>query len=132
MVCLLPSGREIRYRQTREEQVPDKFNPGETKKAWTYAAPRGGRAHVYGGLLAENTTQALCRDLLALGMVRLEAAGYRVVLHVHDEVVVELDLAGPSAEEQFAEIKRIMAQIPPWAEGLPFEVAGGVDPRWRK
>ncbi len=77
--------------------------------------------------LAENATQALCRDLLAAAMLRLEARGFPVVGHVHDEVVVEV-----SDPEQKAEVEAIMLDSPPWAAGLPLAVEGVVNRRYGK
>ncbi len=78
-------------------------------------------------MLAENIVQAVCRDLLADALVRLEAAGLPVVLHVHDEIVCEVD-----TPEQLEEMKEVMRQAPKWAEGLPLEVEGYVATRYRK
>jgi DNA polymerase bacteriophage-type len=69
----------------------------------------------YGGLFAENFVQAISRDLLAAAIVRLEAAGYPIVLHVHDEVVAEI----PENFGNLDEFKALLCALPPWAEGLP-------------
>src|SRR5262249_56898611 len=69
----------------------------------------------YGGLWAENIVQAVSRDLLAAAMQRLEAAGYHIVLHVHDEIVAEAPIEFGNLEE----FTRLITALPDWAEGLP-------------
>ena len=100
----LPSGRCLWYPHLRNEvrRNPERFN-------WTFAYPGGGRVKVYGGLVCENLTQAVARDLLMLQAhrirVRIKGSGARLVLRVHDELVyccpdaaVE-DVKGVVAEE---------------------------------
>ncbi|MCE9615067.1 MAG: hypothetical protein K8T26_12385 [Lentisphaerae bacterium] len=82
----------------------------------------GDRITVYGGLLAENWTQATARDVLASAWLRCEAAGYRPVLSVHDELVFEVPEA--SAEEDLRRIVEIMEMPVPWAPGLPLRADG--------
>ena len=86
------------------------------------------RRSYHGGLLAENGTQAMCRDLLALGIIRCEAAGYKVVGHVHDEIVAEVPEGWGSVEEMEA----IMSEVPKWAEGMPIRAEGYRAKRYRK
>ena len=124
LICTLPSGRPIVYRKAQRELVE---RNGESRMALTYADPRFGRKVLYGGLSAENATQALCRDLLAAAMLRLEARGFPVVGHVHDEVIVEIN--DPA---QKAEVEAIMLDSPPWAAGLPLAVEGVVNRRYGK
>jgi DNA polymerase len=78
------------------------------------------------GLLTENVVQAVARDLLVAAMQRLEAAGYPIIMHVHDEIVAEVPIGIGSAEE-FA---RIMSEVPTWAEGLPVTVKAHNGPRF--
>lgn len=82
----------------------------------------------YGGKLAENVTQAVARDLLAHAMVKLDDAGYPIIMHIHDEVVAEVD-------EDKADIDifiNLMCQTPAWAHGLPVTATGEVMKRFKK
>ena len=73
--------------------------------------------------LTENLTQAVGRDCLAFALDNLRRAGYRVVFHIHDEVVIELPNT-QDAEAALEDVIRIMSRVPPWAEGLPLSAAG--------
>lgn len=79
------------------------------------------KIYTYGGKLAENVTQALCRDMLAFALVGVERAGWPIVLHVHDEIVTDV----PN-EPQYsaAELERLMCLLPDWAEGFPLAAEG--------
>lgn len=81
------------------------------------------RTDTYGGKLAENITQAVARDILAHAMPKLDAAGYPVVLHIHDEVACEVPIGFGSIEG----LERILGDMPEWASDWPIKAAGG----WR-
>jgi DNA polymerase len=124
------SARFMVYRDARVEERPTRW--GGPKHTLTYAHHKG-RVPTYGGKLAENVVQAVCRDLLADALVRLERHGFQSVLHVHDEVVCEVVAASEGAAEQQREvIESIMRTPPPWAAGLPLDVEGYVAKRYRK
>jgi len=104
-VIELPSGRHLRY------TVVAKFNALLARLGYT-----GERESFWGGKLMENVIQATARDVLAEGILRLEAAGIPVVFSAHDEVVCEVD-----ADFDGAEVKRLMTIAPDWMRGLPLE-----------
>ena len=85
---------------------------GENKK-WM-------RIETYGPKLVENIVQATARDLLALAMLRLRDAGFEIVMHIHDEAVLEV----PEGVSSVEEICEIMAVVPEWAVGLPLRADG--------
>lgn len=123
----LPSGRAITYHEVKwERYVVIVDGKRVHKEGWRYADPKRGGARIgtYGGRLVENATQAIARDVLAEALVRLEEAGYAVVGHVHDEVIVE--------SEDLQNIERLMLQQPRWAKGLPLDAEGFVTDRYRK
>lgn len=119
----LPSGRRLAYYQPRLGNSGLEF--------WGTDSRLGGRwakLDTYGGKLAENITQAVARDLLADAMLRVEAAGYPVVMHVHDEIVSEV----PKDFGSLAEFEQLICQMPDWATGLPMAVEGFECERYRK
>lgn len=93
-----------------------------TKNKWA-------RQRLYGGLLAENVTQATARDVLAEALLRCEAAGLSVVMHVHDEILVEVPDDGSKSETDLA---HIMCAVEPWAAQMPIAAAGWSGYRYRK
>jgi DNA polymerase len=130
MSLKLPSGRAIVYHGLRWEKyvvIDPVTGVAHHKEGWRYADPKrgGSRVGTYGGRLVENATQAVARDLLAEALVRLENAGYPVVGHVHDEVIVE-------GEHDVEQVAKVMCELPAWAGGLFVSGEGSVMPRYRK
>jgi len=96
-----------------------RFDDGEityAKASWKPSADASEwpRARLWRGLACENVTQASANDILRHSLAQLEREGHDVVLHVHDEIVLET--ANPNAAE---ELKRVMCTAPAWADGLP-------------
>ena len=72
----------------------------------------------YGGKFVENIVQAIARDILAEAMMRIENEGFNIVMHIHDEVVIESD------SSSIEEINEIMSIVPSWAPGLILDADG--------
>lgn len=110
---LLPSGLVMHYHELRKDE-----------DGYSYLAKRGQRSRLYGGLLVENLTQALCRVIVSDAMLRLRQEGLRIVSMEHDAII---GLA-PEAEAQhwLNRLLELLATAPPWAKGLPLAAEGGM------
>lgn len=119
----LPSGRVLCYPNAKFDEDGSisyskaSWKPAADAKEW----PRG---RLWRGLACENVTQATAHDLLREALRRLDD----VVLHVHDEILLESD----RPEEAKATLERIMTTPPAWAEGLPLEVEATIMNRYGK
>ena len=82
----------------------------------------------YGGLWTENIVSGIARDLLAEAMLRIEAAGYPIVLYVHDEIVCEVPVGFGNVEE----FTHLMTRKPSWALELPIAASAWTGPRYCK
>ena len=126
MLVRLPSGRNLCY------QSPHFTGNRFGSDAIGYYAPNAAGQMVeqetFGGKLAENITQAIARDILAHAMLNLEAAGYPIVFHIHDEAVMEAPVGKGSTEDAC----RIMAIQPEWAKDLPLRADGDEMPYYQK
>ena len=114
----LTSGRNLAYVRPRIENDP-RFN----KPTITYEGYEQGkwtRLKTYGPKLVENIVQATARDCLAAAMLRLDKHGFKIVMHVHDEVIIE----APEGDDCLEEVCRIMGQPLDWAPGLPLPADG--------
>ena len=127
MTITLPCGRQLYYPQPSITQnrfgrpAISYMGQNQTTKKWE-------RLESYGGKLVENIVQATARDCLAEAIDRLEAAGYPVVFHIHDEIVVD----APPEKQNLEEMERLMSQVPYWAEGLPLNADGWVNEFFKK
>lgn len=125
----LPSGRKLFYQQATtttnrfgQEAVKYKGLDQVTKKWWWIDS--------YGGKFVENIVQATARDLLAYSMQKLDKAGFSIVMHVHDEVVAEVDKS--KGEEMLDRMCEIMGTEVPWAKGLPLKADGYITDFYKK
>jgi hypothetical protein len=121
----LPSGRRLCYPGARIEQADSSITymgADQRTRKWS-------RLSTYSGKLAENVTQAFARDVLAYNMPLIEQQGYEIVLSVHDELLTESPISPEFSSDHLA---AWMANVPPWAEGLPLAAAGFETLRYRK
>ena len=127
MTITLPSGRKLFYAKPFIGQ--NRFG-GESicYSGVNQTSRKVETIETYGGKLTENITQAVARDCLAESIERLEAAGYPVVFHVHDEVCIDVE----ESRADLADVCRLMAIRPKWAQDLPLKAEGYVSKYFKK
>lgn len=127
LVIQLPSRRKLYY--AHPKIGVNKWG-GECFHYWgmNQSTKKWQKIDTYGGKLVENITQAVARDCLAEAITRLESAGFTVVFHVHDEVIIDC----PKDNANLDEVCRIMSIQPSWAKGLPLKADGWVDEYYKK
>lgn len=134
MIIELPSGRKLFYRHPvfkaktigkSTRAVSSLYYEGvvQETKQW-------GLIDTYGGKLCENITQATARDLLANSMLNLASKGYRIVAHIHDEVLIEVPK--DNAKECYDDIVKTMSIPPVWAKDIPLRADGYITPFYLK
>jgi len=133
--CHLPSGRYISYYKPSIELRDSPYGMRPTLVYWGEKQPKPGEARwrelsTYGGKLVENIVQAISRDLLAECMLSLREFGLDVVLHIHDEVVVEAP--ADQLETAKALFSKAMGQELEWTKGIPLKFKVWVGSRWKK
>ena len=123
----LPSGRQLFYvrphfkdktigRSTVPVRVLCYEGLDQVTKQWC-------EIDTYGGKLTENIVQAIARDLLAEAMLRLDASGYRIVMHIHDECISEVPFDG-NEQSYYDNMVALMSLSPSWAPDIPLRADG--------
>lgn len=130
LFCELPSGRrlayygpKIKYEKTPwGEPAPKLYHWGVDSYThkWVFSS-------TYGGALTENVTQAIARDLMAEAMLRIDSAGFDIVLSVHDELLTE-----NKPGKDIKAFEALMSELPAWAAGCPVKSKGWSGERYRK
>lgn len=122
MCITLPSKRQLFYPRmhVNANDRLEFVGLNQEKKTW-------GRIETYGGRLTENIIQAIARDCLVETMLRLDAAGYKIVFHIHDETVIEA-----TPDQKLEDIAAIFGEEISWAKGLPLKGAGYTTPYYLK
>lgn len=116
---VLPSGRSLCYAQPQIGKNRfggdsiEYYGINQTTRKWE-------KQETYGGKLVENIVQGIARDCLAHSMLRLAEEGFKIVMHVHDEVVIEEPYNGKTMDEAC----RIMGEPISWAPGLLLRADG--------
>lgn len=128
LTILLPSGRSLFYRKPSIVKVKghDEIRYEgliQTTKQWDYI-------DTYGGKLTENVVQAIARDLLGAAMLQLDKAGFKLTMHIHDEVIAEVDK--DKASDAYNEMIRIMSIPPRWADDMPLTADGYLTKFYKK
>lgn len=127
----LPSGRHLFY-------LDPKLHPdekGNDRMVITYSGvdqytKKFERLRTYGGKLVENIVQAIARDLLAWAMLDLDKAGFKIVMHIHDEVVMEINESHAASE--VLKINKIMTKGYEWCKGLPLGAETTINKYYKK
>lgn len=133
----LPSGRAIAYANPRiqkgtfgKELWYDGSSSEKDENGHIKYSGGWGRVSAWGGKLFENLIQAIARDCLADSMMSLHNRGYKIVMHVHDEVIVEVPKS--NAEEHLKTIESIMGMPVSWAPGLCLTADGFISEYYKK
>ncbi|KKL87796.1 hypothetical protein LCGC14_1931060, partial [marine sediment metagenome] len=134
LIIELPSTRRLLYAEPRVKQVVEydeeteeitarssiRYKASKKKQWWT--------DRTYGGKIVENYTQAIANDVLRAFILRCRANGWPIVLHVHDEGVMEVPIGFFSLDDFIEEMEKPLW----WTDGLPMKAAGYVSTRYRK
>ena len=118
LFILLPSKRKLCYRNPKI--ATNKFNKSSIVYEGVNSNKKWAQIESYGAKFVENIVQAIARDLLCEAIKNLHNKNFRVVLHVHDEVVVEIEKNKSSVEE----ICNLMTISPSWAKDLSLKAEG--------
>ena len=122
----LLSGRKLFYNSP--SLLPNRFGSpsvhfmglNQTTKKWELQ-------ETYGGKIVENIVQATARDCLAVTLHRVIEAGYKPVMHIHDEIVIDA-----TPEEELDDVNRIFSRPIEWAPGLPLKGDGFISKYYKK
>ena len=131
LTITLPSGRIVCYPRARigteygdswrgDHEIIEYEGLNQTTKKWE-------AIRTYGGKLTENIVQSVARDILGVVILRAEAAGLKIVFHIHDEIVVEAE-PGQTLED----VTAIFSQPIDWCRDLPLKGAGYTTPYYLK
>ena len=122
----LPSKRVLNYGSIKK-------SAGEFRTNYVSHHYKGNKQvpiRLWGGLLAENASQALSRDIFSDMMLRLEEEGIKTIFHVHDEFIIEVD--ENKADATLEKVLQVMSTPPKWIPEIPLEAEGKIVDRYEK
>ena len=122
----LPSGRSLDY-----GKVTTTLQQG--RRNYVAMLTKGSKKipmRLWGGLLAENFSQALAREIFADMMLRIEEAGMEIIFHVHDEFIIEVD--EDNSEKTLEDVIESMSRAPDWIPDIPLAAEGKILSRYEK
>ena len=115
----LPSGRRLAY--VKPQLGENRWGGTSITYSGVTTGRKWGRLETYGGKLVENIVQAVARDLLVHGIGLVAQAGHKIVMHVHDEIVID---EPEDSDFTIADACQLMTTPPDWAAGLPLDADG--------
>jgi len=127
LTITLPSSRKLYYAQP-SLGMNQWEKPSITYMGMNQSTKKWELLETYGGKLVENVVQSIARDCLAIAIEHLEAAGFPIVFHVHDEVVIDI----PADKANLDEVVKLMTLPIPWAKDLPLNADGWTGKFFRK
>ena len=122
----LPSGRALNY-----GKITTALQGG--RRNYIAMLTKGSKKipiRLWGGLLAENISQALARDIFADMLLRIDALGMKVIFHVHDEFVIEAEES--EADNVLKQVIESMSKAPGWIPDIPLAAEGKILERYEK
>jgi DNA polymerase len=127
----MPTGESLLHWDVKQEDRVVGESAWRKYSSYTVKGDKSEKqSNLWGGVITENITQRMARDVLALKVLQLEEAGFPVVFHAHDECILEVDK--DTANAAFIEVGQIMRTPPEWAPDLPLEVEGGIHEHYVK
>lgn len=121
----IPSGRHVMFAKPRLES-----SENGKKNLSVLKSPMWNRESVYGGYLANAVTQSSCRDILIQTMLDIDAAGYDIIMDIHDEIIIEVK--EEKSKEALIDIARMMTKERPWCKDMPLSVKAKIMYRYGK
>jgi len=128
LVCELPSGSCLHYYRPKVQLVT---KWGKLKEQLTFRKEWNGKSYresTYGGKITENAVQKCARDMMVVGGLKAEAAGYHAIMLVHDEVVTEVPIGFGSKQE----LCQLLCDQEDWVTDCPIEAEGTEMERYGK
>lgn len=125
----LPSGRALAYRDPFIKHEPTPWGEMRPKLYYFYWDKNAWvNGPTYGGLITENISQAIARDITMSGVMNATNLGFDYLFQVHDEVICEAD----KTKFNIGDYNKALTDLPDWAKGLPMKASGWVGERYRK